>query len=120
MMRLAGDGLAVYVYRTPIDMRRGRNGLAATVKAAMSQDPFAQGSVFAFIGRRYDAMKILTWDRNGFGLYYKVIESEERFHWPKRLAQEVIELTGEQMNWLLDGYDVWAAPHRQIKFTHVS
>ena len=58
--------------------------------------------------------------RNGFGLYYKVIESDERFHWPRLLAQEVIELTAEQMNWLLDGYDVWAAPHRQIKFTHVS
>lgn len=66
MMRLVGDQLQVYLYRAPIDMRRGRNGLAAMVKEAMKQDPFAQGSVFAFIGRKYDAMKILTWDRNGF------------------------------------------------------
>jgi hypothetical protein len=29
-------------------------------------------------------------------------------------------LTVEQLNWLLDGYDVWASPHRMIKFTHVS
>jgi hypothetical protein len=24
------------------------------------------------------------------------------------------------LNWLLDGYDVWSAPHRMIRFTHVS
>ena len=120
MMRLVGEGLQVYVHRAPIDMRRGRNGLAAMVKEAMRQDPFAQGSAYVFIGRKYDALKLLTWDRNGFGLYYKVIESHERFHWPRLLEQDVIELTAEQMNWLLDGYDVWAQPHRQIKFTHVS
>jgi hypothetical protein len=24
----------------------------------------------------------------------------------------VVSLTVEQLNWLLDGYDVWAQPHR--------
>jgi transposase len=120
MMRLVGDQLQVYLHHLPIDMRRGRNGLAAMVKEAMGQDPFAQDSVFGFIGRRYDALKILTWDRNGFCLYSKVIESDERFHWPRLLEQDVIELTAEQMNWLLDGYNVWSAPHRQIGFTHVT
>ena len=120
MMRLVGEGLQVYLHRTPIDMRRGRNGLAALVKEAMKQDPFAPGSAYVFIGRKYDALKLLVWDRNGFGLYYKVIESHERFHWPRLLEQDVIELTAEQMNWLLDGYDVWAQPHRQIRFSHVS
>jgi len=28
--------------------------------------------------------------------------------------------TDEQLNWLLDGYDVWSAPHRMVRFTHVS
>jgi len=36
------------------------------------------------------------------------------------LDEEVITLSSEQLNWLLDGYDVWSAPHRMIRFTHVS
>ena len=120
MMRLTGDELRVYLYRTPIDMRRGRNALAALVKQAMSRDPFDHGSVFVFIGRKRNAVKLLSWDRNGFGLYYKVIESAERFHWPRYLEEDVVSLTAQQMNWLLDGYDVWSAPHRRINFSHVT
>src|SRR5260370_1078270 len=71
-------------------------------------------------GRGYDAVKILSWDRNGFAVWWKKIESDEKFHWPSLLQEDVITLTAEQLNWLLDGYDVWAAPHRMIKFTHVS
>ncbi len=47
------------------------------------------------------------------------IESEEKFHW-RLLQEDVVTLTAEQLNWLLDGYDVWSAPHRMIRFTHVS
>jgi hypothetical protein len=36
------------------------------------------------------------------------------------LEEPVIHLSNEQLGWLLDGYDVWAQPHRMIKFTHVS
>jgi hypothetical protein len=36
------------------------------------------------------------------------------------LQDNVVTLTSEQLNWLLEGYDVWSAPHRTIRFTHVS
>jgi transposase len=42
MMRPVGD-VKVYLHREPIDMRRGRNGLAALVREAMQQDPFDPG-----------------------------------------------------------------------------
>jgi transposase len=119
MMRPNGD-LKVYLHREPIDMRRGRNGLAALVREGMQQDPFAAQALYVFIGRRYDALKILSWDRNGFAVWWKKIESEEKFHWPRLLDEAVITLSSEQLNWLLDGYDVWSAPHRMIKFSHVS
>jgi hypothetical protein len=32
----------------------------------------------------------------------------------------VVTVTAEQLTGLLDGYDVWSAPHRMIRFTHVS
>ncbi len=96
MMRPVGE-LKVYLHREPIDMRRGRNGLAALVREAMSQDPFAPEALYVFVGRRY-----------------------EKFRWPRMLEQDVVTLTAEQLNWLLDGYDVWSTPHRMIRFTHVS
>ncbi len=119
MMRAVGD-VKVYLHREPIDMRRGRNGLAALVREGMQEDPFAEKALYVFIGRRYDALKILSWDRNGFAVWWKRIESDEKFHWPRLLEENVITLSSEQMNWLLDVYDVWAAPHRTIRFTHVS
>lgn len=35
-----GPDLRVYLHRAPIDMRKGRNGLAAIVREVMQQDPF--------------------------------------------------------------------------------
>ena len=64
-MRPMGE-VKVYLHRAPIDMRRGRNGLAALVREGMQQDPFAAQALYVFIGRRFDALKILSWDRNGF------------------------------------------------------
>jgi transposase len=119
MMRPVGEDLKVYLHRVPIDMRRGRNGLAALAREVMLQDPFGH-ALFVFIGRRYDALKILSWDRNGFAVWWKKIESDEKFHWPRLLDEAVVSLRVEQLNWLLDGYDVWAQPHRTIKFKHVS
>jgi transposase len=119
MMRPMAD-VKVYLHRVPIDMRTGRNGLAALVREGMREDPFAPQALYVFIGRRYDALKILSWDRNGFAVWWKRIESDERFHWPTLLQEDVITLTAEQSTWLLDGYDVWSAPHRTIRFTHVS
>ena len=118
MMRPVAD-VQVYLHRATIDMRRGRNKLAAIAKEEMKIDPFSK-ALFVFVGRRYHALKILGWDRNGFGLWYKVIESKEKFYWPRLLEEEVVTMTSEQLNWLLDGYNVWASPHRMIKFHHVS
>jgi transposase len=120
MLRPSAPDLKVYLHRTPIDMRKGRNGLATLTREVMKEDPFTGGALFVFIGKRYDSLKILAWDRNGFALWHKVIESQERFHWPRLLQEEVVTLTGEQLVWLLDGYDVWAQPHRTIRFSHVS
>jgi transposase len=76
--------------------------------------------LFIYIGRRFDALKILYWDKNGFALWWKKIESDEKYHWPRLLQQDVVTSTVEQLNWLLEGYDIWTQPHRMIKFAHVS
>ena len=120
MMRPVGENLRIYLHRAPIDMRRGRNGLAALTREVLKEDPLASGALFVFVGKRYDSLKILAWERNGFALWWKKIESAEKYHWPRLLQEEVVRLTVEQLNWLLDGYDIWTQPHQMLKFQHAS
>jgi transposase len=119
MMRPVGDDLKIYLHRAPADMRKGRTGLAAVARAGMADVDVFSGALFIFVGRRYDTVKVLYWDKNGFALWTKRIESEERYHWPRLLQEEVVTLTTDQLNWLLDGYDIWTQPHRTIRFDHV-
>jgi transposase len=82
MLRPNGPDLKVYLHRAPIDMRTGRNGLAAIVREVMQQDPF-QPAFFIFISKRFDALKLLTWDINGYGLYHKVYVAAELMFLPR-------------------------------------
>jgi transposase len=118
MMRPVGE-LKIYLHRAPADMRKGRNGLAAMARAAMQEIDVFSGALFIFVGKRYDTLKILYWEANGFALWSKKIEGEQKYHWPRLLQEDVVTLSTEQLNWLLDGYDIWAQPHRAMRFTHV-
>jgi transposase len=120
MMRPVGENLRIFLHRAPIDLRRGRNGLAALTREVLKEDPFASGALFVFVGKSYDSLKILTWEKNGFALWWKKIESAEKYHWPRMLQQEAVTVTVEQLNWLLDGYDIWTQPHQMLKFQHAS
>ena len=54
-------------------------------------------------------------------VWYKVIEGGEKFSWPRHLDAESITLSAEQLEWLLDGYDVWKMkPHQHLHFSHVN
>mgnify|MGYP000532501840 CR=1 FL=1 len=79
-------------------------GLIEGPEEELALDPFS-AHLFAFCNRKRDKVKILYWERNGFCLWQKRLE-RARFKWPRKVAGEVITLTGQQLNWLLDGYDV--------------
>ena len=119
MMRFGGEDLKVYLYRDPVDMRKGRNCLAALAQEVMQVDPFS-GALVIFVSRRHNAVKVLYWHRNGFVVVHKVIESRERFIWPRLLEAEVVTLTTEQLEWLLEGYDIWRQPHQMLRFSRAA
>jgi len=117
MFRLDAD-LRVYLHREAVDFRLGINGLATLVEQAMQLDPFAR-AVFAFHNRRCNRIKLLLYDQTGFWLLSKRLESD-RFAWPRR-SQGTIELTTEQLHWLLEGIDVEAVRrHPARQYQHVS
>ena len=105
----------VFIRPGPTDMRKSINGLSVMAQQQMGGDPF-DGSLFAFCNRRRNIIKMLYWDRNGFCLWLKRLE-EDKFIWP-RDAEECMELSGEQLNWLLRGLDFRRA-HEKRQYTTV-
>ena len=106
-------GLKVYLHREAVDGRKAINGLALLVEQALGLNPFAP-ALFVFSNRRRDRIKILLWERTGFWLMIKRLEAD-RFKWPKDAA--VVELSVEQLHWLLAGIDLAAMrPHPERKY----
>ena len=64
----------IYVYTAATDMRKGVNGLSGMVRSELEADP-TDGSLFVFINRRRDRMKMLYFDGGGFWLYYRLLEA---------------------------------------------
>jgi transposase len=95
----------IYLASEPIDMRRGHDGLAEIVRQQWAVDLYA-GHLFVFVGRRFDRVKILFWDRGGFVVYYKRLE-RGRFRLPKITSGETsVTLGASELVMLLDGIDV--------------
>lgn len=106
----------VYLHRAPIDMRKQMDGLSVVVKQSMQLDPLS-GALFVFINKSRTKLKLLMWERNGFVVWYKRLE-RDRFAWPRVGDELVLTLSGEQLNWLLDGYDVWRMKgHEALHFS---
>jgi transposase len=93
----------IFLATAPFDMRKSIDGLAALVNDILSQNPYS-GHVFVFRGRRCDRIKILVWDKNGFALYYKRLETG-RFHFPDTRSPNR-ELDSTALILLLEGLDL--------------
>lgn len=118
MMRPSTELPAVYLCREAVDFRKGINGLSILVEEVLSVDPFCE-QMFVFCNRRRNQVRILYWERNGFCLWQKRLE-KARFKWPRDADGDVITLSGQQLNFLLDGYDVLRfKPHERLHYSSV-
>jgi len=87
------------------DMRCGFDRLAQRVSAVISQDPLS-GHLFVFASRRHERLKILTWDRDGYVLWYKRLEAGV-FKLPRvEHGARSIELRASELAMMLDGIDM--------------
>lgn len=93
----------IYIACGKTDMRKSIDGLAAMVQDQFQLNPFSK-SIFLFCGNRYDRIKILMWEGDGFVLLYKRLESG-KYRWP-RTKDEVKPLTWQEFNWLMEGLDI--------------
>jgi len=113
-----GDDVEVYLCLDVVDMRKSINGLSILVEQTLGLDLFAP-KLFVFCNRKRDKVKILYWERSGFVLWYKRLE-KDRFPWPDAQSDAVVSMTGRELNWLLDGIDLFRLkPHASLSYESV-
>ena len=64
----------MYFLTEAADLRRSYDGLAAIVQEAMGGNPLS-GSLLVFVNKRRNRIKILYWDRDGYAIWMKRLES---------------------------------------------
>ena len=100
------------------DMRCGFDRLAERVRAVIGQDPVS-GQLFGFRSRRGDRLKILLWERDGFLLWYKRLETGV-FKLPRvQPGARSVELRASELAMILDGIDV-SKLRRVPRYTRIS
>jgi transposase len=99
---ILGGGVKAYVCAEPVDMRKSIDGLSQLVAPLLSGDAFS-GSVFVFLSRRREKVKLLWWDRHGFWLSYKRLE-RGRFPRPEEISRRGLSLA--ELTAFLEGIDL--------------
>jgi transposase len=93
----------IFLFGGNIDMRKGFDGLATLVRSA-GHDVFS-GHLFVFVSREANRVKVLTWQRGGYVLWYKRLE-RGRFRRPAMPPDgKGMSLGADELALLLEGFD---------------
>ena len=99
------DTLKFELYLEPTDMRKSFDSLCGIVSSELNTNP-TNGSVFLFVNKLRNKIKILHWRTGGFILYYKRLEKStfELPHYEK--SARSITLDYAQLVLLFDGITI--------------
>ena len=99
-------GVEVFVGLDPIDLRWGFDRLAGLVGEKLGRS-VRGGALFAFRGRRGEAMKVLFFDGTGLCVFYKRLD-RGTFRWPEARSEgdTSVEVDEGTLEALLDGIEV--------------
>jgi transposase len=103
----------VFLFRSATDMRKSFHGLVALVESGLKHDPLS-GSLFVFVNRRRDRMKILYWGQTGFCIWYQQLQ-KGTYQLPDQDSlekEDTLEVTRSQLSLILDGIDLSSARQR--------
>jgi transposase len=106
----------IHIYTPVADMRKGIDGLSGIVRSEFDADP-TDGSLYVFINRRRDRMKILHFDGGGFWLYYRVLEAGTFEEIKGRDESRCLVIDGTQLAMLLSGVSLVASHRRRRRYS---
>lgn len=81
---------------TAVDMRRSFSGLSASATRVFGSEELLSGTVFLFVNKTQTIAKLLFWDRTGFVVVAKRLESG-------RFSAAKEELSLRELELLFDG-----------------
>lgn len=106
----------IYIYTPVADMRKGIDGLSGIVRGEFDADP-TDGSLYVFINRRRDRMKILHFDGGGFWLYYRLLEAGTFEEVKGSDESPCLIIDGTQLAMLLSGISLVASRPRRKRYS---
>lgn len=89
---------------SPVDFRKGIDGLARLCLDTLEHDPFS-GIVFVFRNRRGTAIKVLLYDGQGYWLCQKRLSSGTFSWWPRDPSASSQTLAAHQLHVLFSAGD---------------
>ena len=103
----------IYVATQPVDARKSFDGLAALVQAEFGLEPLS-GHMFGFINRRGHVIQLLFWDRSGFCIVKKRLESGT-FRLVREPSGEAthLEIDAAELALMLEGIELKGARRRK-------
>jgi transposase len=107
----------IHVYASAADMRKGIDGLSGIVRQQLASDP-TDGSLFVFINRRRDRMKILHFDGGGFWLYYRVLQAGTFEELTTAGDSSHITMDATELAMLLSGVSLVTSQRRRKRYVH--
>ncbi len=102
----------LFVATQPVDGRKGADSLMVIVRDVFGQDPLS-GHLFIFFSKRRDRVRVVYWDRNGFAMWTKRLESgrfRPSFSTDGRLTSLPIEAA--ELALIVEGIDLTGARRR--------
>jgi transposase len=111
------SGMKIFVYTRATDMRKGFNGLSGIVRSEFQADP-ADGSLFLFINRRRDRMKLLHFDGGGYWLYYRLLEAGTFEELKANDGSCRLQIDATQLSMLLSGVSLVRSDRRRKRFSN--
>ena len=106
------SGAAIYLCTSATDMRKSFDGLSGIVRSEFGREP-ADGSLFLFINRRRDRLKILHWEEGGFVLWYKRLESGTVETIRHKDGQPVVTIDAAELAMLISGISLSSTKRRK-------
>lgn len=114
MLNIASQS-KIFFYIPAADMRKGIDGLSGIVRAELDADP-TDGSLFVFVNRRRDRMKILHFAEGGFWLYYRVLEAGSFEELTRQQDDACVTIDATELSMLLSGVSLAGSRHRRKRY----
>jgi transposase len=107
------SAVKIFLNGEAADLRRGYDGLAAIVQDKMDEDPLS-GSLFIFVNKRGNRIKLLYWDKDGYAIWMKRLERGS-FELPRTDKADTprVKITASQLSLILEGIELSSVPRRR-------